>query len=96
MSSQNSRPTSLTFGKVGNFIGNVFSKAIPFVQGTGKVFGEALMAFDFFYQLDSGENAVNATLEAGGELVNSVKSFGKAIGDGVSGFFGGLGNVFGF
>ena len=170
-----------TAGKVGNFIGNVFSKAKPFVQGTGKVFGEALMTFDFFDQLDSGENvvnavaktalhsyvstaitstvttsvaggvggtigafvgtlipvpgvgtaigyglglaagvavswaankiidfaydktvgkAVNATLKAGGELVNnaakSVKSFGKAIGDGVSGFFGGLGNAFGF
>ena len=170
-----------TAGKVGNFIGNVFSKAKPFVQGTGKVFGDALTVFDFFDQLDSGENvvnavaktalhsyvstavtstvttsvaggvggtigafvgtlipvpgvgtaigyglglatgvavswavnkivdfaydktvgkAVNATLKAGGELVNNaakgVKSVGKAIGDGVSGFFGGLGNAFGF
>ena len=170
-----------TAGKVGNFIGNVFSKAKPFVQKTGKVFGGALTAFDFFDQLDSGENvvnaaaktalhsyvstavtstvttsvaggvggtigafvgtlipvpgvgtaigyglglatgvavswavnkivdfaydktvgkAVNATLKAGGELVNNVskgvKSVGKAIGDGVSGFFGGLGNAFGF
>ena len=54
---------------------------------------------DFAYDKTVGK-AVNATLKAGGELVNNVskgvKSVGKAIGDGVSGFFGGLGNAFGF
>lgn len=165
-------------GRIGKIVGNVFSKAKPIIQGTGKVLNGLFIAQDFKDQLDNGESLPNATIKtamhswisgtvttavttsvAGGiggtigatlgtfipipgagtvigyaigvaagvavswgvnkvadllydntvgkavndvwnkgtEFVgNTVKSVGKSIGDGVSGFFSGLGTAFGF
>ena len=167
-----------TAGRIGNIVGNVFSKAKPIIQGAGKTLNGLFTLLDFKDQLDNGESLPNAAIKtamhswisgtvttavttsvAGGiggtigaalgtfipipgagtvigyaigvsagvavswgvnkvadllydntvgkavndvwnkgtEFVgNTVKSVGKSIGDGVSGFFSGLGTAFGF
>ena len=167
-----------TAGRIGNIVGNVFSKAKPIIQGAGKALNGLFTFLDFKDQLDNGESLPNAAIKtaihswisgtvttavttsvAGGiggtigaalgtfipipgagtvigyaigvaagvavswgvnkvadflydntvgkavndvwnkgtEFVgNTVKSVGKSIGDGVSGFFSGLGTAFGF
>ena len=50
-------------GRIGKIVGNVFSKAKPIIQGTGKVLNGLFIAQDFKDQLDNGESLPNATIK---------------------------------